>query len=374
MSSKDPKQIARKQALFRLIDSFKRKNIDLALQLVKSDRSLYQAAKDRYYPMLRTLDPQLGQGLKLLYQIVHDIDRNDNGWRSSYTAQYANVEEWEMVQWAIDRYPHSVRMVVSVKLLSYMLSRELPEKAFVWDVVVANDKTPVVVPDPAPGAIRFRSMQRLEVATGQQLEAIISILPGQSDLHTVVAKGCQLASLPQGLVRPINLNHLELSQNQLEEIPELLRLATRLKTLTLRDNRLQQLPDWLPRLKDLTLLDVTGNALMALPPGFLANSKIKKLDLQGNRIRDFGLQAGEENAFLEELNLAFNPLEKFPLELLALKSLKKLSLRNCGLTSLPHKLAQFYWLEKLDVSDNPLKESFSMLKRLRNSLPMILTF
>jgi hypothetical protein len=344
MSSRDPKQVARKQALFRLIDSFKRNNIDLALQLVKSDRSLYQAAKQRYYPMLRDLDPQLGQGLKLLYRIVNDIDWNDNGWHCGYTAQYANVEDWDMVQWAIDRYPNSVRMVVSVKLLSYMLSRELPEKAFVWDVAVPNDRTTLVVPDPAPGAIRFRSMQRLEVATGQQLEAIISILPGRSDLHTVVAKGCQLASLPQGLVRPMNLNHLELSQNQFEEIPELLRLATRLKTLTLRDNRLQQLPDWLPRLQELTLLDVTGNALKALPLGFLANSMIKKLDLQGNRIQDFGLQPEEENVFLEELNLSFNPMEKFPMELLALKSLKKLTLRYCGLTSLPPELAEFHWL------------------------------
>ena len=79
MSSKDPKQVARKQALFRLVDSFKRKNIDLALQLVKSDRSLYQAAKDRYYPMLRTLDPQLGQGLKLLYRAICQRRRLGDG-------------------------------------------------------------------------------------------------------------------------------------------------------------------------------------------------------------------------------------------------------------------------------------------------------
>jgi hypothetical protein len=374
MSSKNPQHVARKRALFRLIDSFDKKNIALALELVKSDRSLYQAARNRYYPMLRVLDPHLGQGLNLLYRIVNDITWNDNGWRSNYTAQYANVEDWEMVHWAIDRFPHSVRTVCSVKLLSFMLSQELPEKAFVWDVLVPNDKTPVVVPDPAHGAIRFRSMQRLEVATGQQLEAIISILPERSDLQTVVAKGCQLASLPQGLVRPMNLSHLDLSQNQFEEIPELLRLASRLQTLTLRDNRLQQLPDWLPRLQDLTMLDLTGNVLKALPPGFLANSKIKKLDLQGNRIQDLGLQTGEENVFLEELNLSFNPLEKFPLELLALKSLKKLSLRNCGLTSLPPELADFHWLERLDVSDNPLQESPAKKVKLQRSLPMILNF
>jgi Leucine-rich repeat (LRR) protein len=77
---------------------------------------------------------------------------------------------------------------------------------------------------------------------------------------------------------------------------------------------------------------------------------------------------------LEELNLAFNPLEKFPLELLALKSLKKLSLRNCGLTSLPPELADFHWLERLDVSDNPLQESPAKKVKLQRSLPMILNF
>jgi hypothetical protein len=290
MSSKNPQHVARKRALFRLIDSFDKKNIALALELVKSDRSLYQAARNRYYPMLRVLDPHLGQGLNLLYRIANDITWNDNGWRSNYTAQYANVEDWEMVQWAIDRFPRSVRTVCSVKLLSLHAVSGIAGKKRLYGMFWCRmTGRPVVVPDPAPGAIRFRSMQRLEVATGQQLEAIVSILPERSDLQTVVAKGCQLASLPQGLVRPMNLSHLDLSQNQLVEIPELLRLASRLQTLTLRDNRLQQLPDWLPRLQDLTMLDVTGNALTALPAGFLANSKIKKLDLQGNRIQDLGL-------------------------------------------------------------------------------------
>ncbi|HEX2899007.1 MAG TPA: leucine-rich repeat domain-containing protein, partial [Bacteroidia bacterium] len=357
MSSKDPQQLARKCALFRLIDSFEHKNIELALQLVKSDRSLYQAAKQRYYPILRELDPHLGQGLELLHRVADDIQRNENGWHPAYTAHYANLGDWEMVQWAIDRFPHSVRTVASVKLLSYMLSRELPGAAFVRDVFVSNDTTPLVIPDPAPGAIRLRSMSQLEVATAQQLEALLPLLPPRSDLHTVRANGCQLSALPEALVRPMNLSHLELNQNQFDELPELLRLARRLETLALRDNRLKQLPDWLWELPELRDIDLTGNPLESLPVGFLARSKVQHLNLQGNRIQDFGLREGDGNQDLKTLNLSFNPLKAFPLELMQLRGIKTLSMRSCGLTSLPPELAAFNGLDKLDLTGNPLSES-----------------
>jgi Leucine-rich repeat (LRR) protein len=69
-----------------------------------------------------------------------------------------------------------------------------------------------------------------------------------------------------------------------------------------------------------------------------------------------------------------NPKKKLHLESLAQQSLKKLSLSNCGLTSLPPELADFHWLERLDVSDNPLQESHSKKVKLQRTLPMILHF
>ena len=47
--------------------------------------------------------------------------------------------------------------------------------------------------------VRSRGLGDVYKRQGQQLEAIVSILPERSDLQTVVAKGCQLASLPQRL-------------------------------------------------------------------------------------------------------------------------------------------------------------------------------
>lgn len=71
-----------KGKLFRLIDSFIPENIDLALAMITHNQSLKDACKNRYYPLMRKVDPAMGRSFQILKDIVDKI-AND------YSANFA---------------------------------------------------------------------------------------------------------------------------------------------------------------------------------------------------------------------------------------------------------------------------------------------
>jgi Leucine-rich repeat (LRR) protein len=113
-----------------------------------------------------------------------------------------------------------------------------------------------------------------------------------------------------------------------------------------------------PNLKRLTLKQIGGlerRALTELPEAITAMKELTHLDLSGNAIRltdtSAGLLAGLNR--LEELSLNDNPVGTLP-DFSSLPRLRKLELRQTGLSQWPTGLLELTELQEVDLSGNRL--------------------
>lgn len=100
-------------------------------------------------------------------------------------------------------------------------------------------------------------------------------------------------------------------------------------------------------------LDLSDFGMSSLPTSFFKHlSHIKTLNLYFNRLTEF--PSGLSELKIENLNLGYNPINKWPFELEKLSSLKTLVLSNIGLAALPQEIGNLTNLTSLDLRDNKL--------------------
>ncbi len=140
--------------------------------------------------------------------------------------------------------------------------------------------------------------------------------------------------------------------------------------LTLRRLHLSSVPaDFLPRFVNLRRLDLGHNLLECIPEGIGSLTQLTRLNLVGNHIvlDEPGMARLSRLTRLRELDMAHNPLTQVP-PIACMPDLRRLSLRDTGLTELPvrdNRLDELSptlmhsqrRLTHLSLHDNPLPEA-----------------
>ncbi len=353
MSTKDPAQQQRKRRLFSLIDSFVPANIAEALRELHGDRSLFHAARARYYPLMRLADPALGRGFKLLHEVGEALARGDSPeFLQGFVAHYAELGETEIVLKTIAEHPVCIQKITNIALLNCVANAALPSEAQVWDISLPDLPTPISIPPPQQ--LFLAPLDRLIVSNLAQFQAFVPHFQGMPMLMTMHATGCQLEDLPDEIGHLCELADLRLAQNRMGALPEVVRELIGLHVLDLSDNVLQGLPIWLDELQELHTLFLQGNKLKQIPACLLELPAIKILRLDSNKLTALPMPTATANLGLRSLNLARNPLLHFPPAILQIKDLQVLHLDACGLSELPSEIATLQQLEYLHLSQNPI--------------------
>ncbi|RBL88217.1 leucine-rich repeat domain-containing protein [Chitinophaga flava] len=165
-----------------------------------------------------------------------------------------------------------------------------------------------------------------------------------------------LKELPDNIARLQNLAILDISENKLSGCPDVLAALKQLRVLHLEKNKLTAFPVFSQPMEKLEALYIGNNTLCSLPQNLSVLPSLKILDV--SNVHLIGLpQALTTLPHLETLvldgNTALHMDEVFQL-LAGCKTLKRLSIRNCGITKLPDSFKLLQQLVAIDVRGNGL--------------------
>ncbi len=179
-----------------------------------------------------------------------------------------------------------------------------------------------------------------------QLSQLPADLSGFADLEMLDLAENQLVELPQSIGNLKKLTGLDLSQNRLKHLPDAIGEMTQLEALRLDRNPLQSLPSTLPKLQNLEMLGLFGCKFGELPAVIWEMQYLKALDLGENN-----LEALPSNIIgfqqLESLGLRDNPLPVLPDWIGNLPALRFLDLSYVQARELPTSLSGHARLERI---------------------------
>ncbi len=165
-----------------------------------------------------------------------------------------------------------------------------------------------------------------------------------------------IRELPISLYELTNLTWLSLNNNELETLEEALGDLHKLQYLNLHGNRFRRLPQRLSQLTQLVGLSLGNNPLEELPAQIGNLSLLKTLNLMGisDTLVDLPASIGNCEA-LHELTWSHGQRQKFPKNLLQIRSLTHLYLSGNAYTHLPEEIGNLTQLEVLALEGNQLK-------------------
>ncbi|WP_329264930.1 leucine-rich repeat domain-containing protein [Streptomyces pseudovenezuelae] len=202
-----------------------------------------------------------------------------------------------------------------------------------------------------------------------QLEDLPDEVGRLSDLKTLDLTGNNFTRLPSAIRNLTRLTSLELEDNNLTQVPGWLGELNRLTSLKLgRNENVATLPDGFGKLVNLTSLDLTESHLTTLPDCLKNLTNLKSLELSGSKIQELPSWLGEL-ANLEQLDLMVCQLHELPNEIGDLRHLKHLDLDGNKLCELPDSLGNLTELTSLDLRKNritDLPDTLTDLKKLQN--------
>ncbi|XP_067211175.1 leucine-rich repeat protein lrrA-like isoform X3 [Linepithema humile] len=155
------------------------------------------------------------------------------------------------------------------------------------------------------------------------------------------------------------VNTAQFAWEWLEQAP----VRSNLKLLKIMNYSLPELPLQITCLKNLTTLNIANNGINFLPKEF-GNLPLSDLNLSFNYLKrqskqsamEWLMQASIRNN-LKKLNLSFNYLTEFPLQITYLKNLRSLYINNNRIKFLPKELGTLPHLTHLNLSCNHLWKS-----------------
>ncbi|KAK4296726.1 hypothetical protein Pmani_030804 [Petrolisthes manimaculis] len=196
-------------------------------------------------------------------------------------------------------------------------------------------------------------LTRLYLSSNQ----LITISPKINNLLSLqvldLSDNC-LTTLPSTLGELTSLQRLNLSHNKLEELPAGLYLLPDMRSLQLDHNNLSNLSDDIGNLSVLEYLDVSHNSLTSFPYGIGYLQRLVKLNASENQIKELPVEIGDCFG-LGQLDLNHNQLTSVPNSIGNLRKLEQLYLRHNAIQIIPplHNCAS---LKELYLGNNYIKE------------------
>ncbi|MEG4290864.1 COR domain-containing protein [Microcoleus sp. C2C3] len=238
--------------------------------------------------------------------------------------------------------------------LSYMELTELPEAIASLTQLQHFDLSRNELTELPDAIASLTQLQQLDLSDNQLME-LPEAIGSLTQLKLLNLNDNKLTSLPNCLGNLNKLEKIQLSSNQLDEIPLVLRRLNLLKELYIPRNKLRIIPHWIGELQLLESLSLSGNQITNLPDSIKNLLKLKILWL--------GAEFPNIDSELQDLG---NPLYELPSCLSLPKQIKKLSLANCSLTTLPNWLGELTELSELQLNTNNLADLPASLCQLSN--------
>lgn len=175
----------------------------------------------------------------------------------------------------------------------------------------------------------------------------------------------ELDDLPAGVAK-VGLEHALLPNNHFSDVPDSLLKAKNLRTLDLTRNNLWRLTLPEGTWPTLESLDLSFNRFKRFPRDLYALKSLKKLAF---RAQDVGVPAGiGALTQLEELDVSIQSVTEWPADFFTLSKLKVLDVSNTTLGGVPEAFGQLKQLTALRVSRSSWA-SGSALETLKRLLP-----
>ena len=245
------------QNFFNLIESWDDTNIDIALEMMKGNKALKEAAQNKYQKLLITLKRKTLKSIKGMPKKWDKASKN-----------------------------------TKIKLLDHLPTLKGSEMERSMNNFM-------------------ESLQALEYYQDKTLHHLPSFLPKLKGLKYLYAKYGVLNSIPAALFELPKLSRINLIGNAIETLPTLTQ-TTRVNSLVLAKNNLQecslQLQEYWP---DLTELFLHCNQLSTLDLGGKEQVNLQRLVLNDNKLSSLPKNI-DLFPNLEELHLSNNPLETLP--------------------------------------------------------------
>jgi len=202
--------------------------------------------------------------------------------------------------------------------------------------------------------------------SSQEIKSFPKEILQLTNLKTLVLSDNQLRGIPDEVAQLKNLENLYLSGNKLTSLPKTMSQMKSLKTIGLNHNRFENFPEILLQSPNLQMITLESNQLKKIPENINAITNLKQLNLQKNQITSIptSLFACDNLVFVYLDN---NKINTFSTS--GQSKVKKISLENNKLTTLPQNLNNLQDLEELNLKGNDLSglpESIGELKNLKN--------
>lgn len=225
----------------------------------------------------------------------------------------------------------------------------IPDEAYNEDLcwlILSNNKIRVI-----PEEIGIlKKLTRLAL-NDNRIEKISSAIAGLQMLNWIDLTRNRLRELPMCL-HTLPITGLGLSENEFTEIPVCVLRMTSLRKFGFFSNRIRTVSPSIANLVNLVKIDLSNNFINKLPDEFCKLKNLTWLNLSNNCLVELPRKIGDL-VNLEELGLGSNKLEYLPdiskLTKLRILPVFKNKLKKVNVTNLKN-------IEKLDFSDNELTE------------------
>ncbi|KAL1347290.1 hypothetical protein HN51_020761 [Arachis hypogaea] len=147
-----------------------------------------------------------------------------------------------------------------------------------------------------------------------------------------------------------------LRDSKLKTFPdEILDLDRSVRTLDLTHNRIVDIPMEISKLINMQRLILAENVIERLPVNLGKLQSLKLMNLDGNQISSLPDELGQL-VRLERLSISENLLTSLPATIGSLRNLLILNVSNNKLQSLPESVGSCYSLEEIQANDNQIEE------------------
>jgi Leucine-rich repeat (LRR) protein len=148
--------------------------------------------------------------------------------------------------------------------------------------------TPAGVADTAKAASKTPQAQRPPVNRGV-FTSLDSAFTKPDSVKSLVLKAKNLSTLPQDVVKFVNLATVDLTENYFTEIPEILFGLPKLTAVDMTSNRLKSIPKTISKASKLARLILKYNEIDTVPAEITMCANLTQLDLTANPVASMPL-------------------------------------------------------------------------------------
>lgn len=369
------------QNLFKLIDSFEKDNIELAIALISHDRGLRYAAKHRYYPILRHIDPHLSTGWALLHRVRPRLKSHDEELFSKMYNMYTANGDFENVRELLQQTYEKI--YTTLYYTAHFLSM------LQYKLLIPPRPIQISLYSPLPENFTFppRILEKVETIHIQcdiALKQISPYIKQITTLRRLHIYNCNIPNIPPDLLNP-NLTELEISNANLTTIPDEITQLSQLKVLRLDSNPITYIPDSIAQLSNLELLNLHATTIDSLPQWMPQLANLKELNIDSTYVTvlpetvfqipnletliasscQISHFAPAPSHSLSQLYLSDNPLKELPENINLLSALTEISLTNTKIKRLPEALFNCTAIQNLYLSNTAISAISTAVAQLK---------